>query len=106
MKRMKYSLYKQYYRNFRSEEYDPKTKTICVDVPDGKRKPFPKSWRRDCNQYFTPGGCVVMVWGSGFAENFIVRKYVSAYNIKSKTICPGIDARERVLECVSQFEAI
>lgn len=106
MKRMPYSLYKQYYRHFRSEDYDSKTKTISVDVPDAKRKSFPKSWKRDGNHYFTPGGCEVIFWGTGFAENFVVRKYVSSYDTKSKTIFPGIDSRERVMECVLQFEAI
>ena len=105
MKRMPYSLYKQYYRQFPSEDYDPKTKTISVDVPEERRKTFPKSWKRDANHYFTPGGCEVLFWGSGLAENFVVRKYVSSYDIKSKTICPGIDARDRAIECVAQFES-
>lgn len=106
MKKMPYSLYKNYYSHFRSQDYDPKTKTISVDVPDVKRKPFPKAWKRDGNHYFTKGGCEVIFWGTGFSENFIVRKYASSYCIKSKTISPGMDARERVLEAVSQLEAI
>lgn len=104
MKKMPYSLYKKYYNQFSASDYDSKTKTIMVDIPDVKRKPFPKEWRRSGNHYFTPGGCVISFWGSGLAENFEVTRDASYYDRRSKTICPGIDAREKVIETVKLFE--
>ena len=54
MKRMPYSLYKQFYSQFSAEDYDQKTKTIMVDVPNIRRKSFPKEWKRIGNHYTTP----------------------------------------------------
>ena len=105
MKKMPYSLYKNYYSQFRAEEYDVKTKTIMVDVPDVRRKQFPKDWKRAGNHYYTPGGCEVCFWNTGLSENFLVTRYISAYQRYSKTICPGIDAREKVIETVKLFES-
>ena len=105
MKKMPYSIYKKYYYEFHAENYDSKTKTIMVDIPDVKRKPFPKDWKHDGNQYFTPGGCEVCVWGSGVSENFLVRRTVTAYYYLSKTIRPGINARENVIATVKMFES-
>lgn len=105
MKKMQYSIYKKYYYRFPAENYDSKTKTIMVDIPDVKRKPFPKDWKRDGNHYFTPGGCDVCFWGTGVAENFSVTRTISAYQRYTKTICPGIDAREKVIETVELFES-
>ena len=106
MKRMKYSLWKQYYRQFPADQYDQATKTILVDVPDARKQPFPKAWRRDGNHYWTPGGCEVTFWGTGFAENFEVRRSVSYYEQYSRTIHPGIDSRERVIQAVYDLEGI
>ena len=105
MKKMPYSLYKKYYSQFRAEEYDGKTKTIMVDVPDVRRKPFPKDWKRNGNHYYTPGGCEVCFWNTGLSENFLVTREISAYQRYSKTICPGIDARDKVIETVKLFES-
>ena len=105
MKKMPYSLYKNYYNQFHAEEYDSKTKTIMVDIPSIKRKQFPKEWKRDGNHYFTPGGCEVCFWSSGLAENFVVTRNVSAYQRYTKTIYPGIDARDKVIETVRLFES-
>lgn len=105
MKKMQYSLYKKHYSQFPAEGYDSKTKTIMVDIPDTKRKPFPKEWKRDGNHYFTPGGCEICFWATGLAENFEVIRNVSCYEQYRKTICPGIDARERVIETVNLFES-
>ena len=105
MKKMPYSLYKKYYNQFRSEDYDSKAKTIMVDIPDVKRKPFPKEWKRDCNQYFTPGGCAVSFWNTGLSESFEVTRNVSCYERYHKTICPSIDARDKVIETVRLFES-
>ena len=106
MKRMTYSLYRQFYIQFPAEGYDPKTKTIMVDVPNIRRKPFPKEWKRIGNHYSTPGGCEVVFWNTGFAENFLARRYFSCYYEERRTIYPGIDALERVMECVALFESI
>ena len=102
---MPYSTYNKYYCEFHSENYDSRTKTIMVDIPDVKRNPFPKDWKRDGNRYFTPGGCEVIVWGSGVSENFLVRRTVSAHYYLSKTIHPGINARDNVISTVKLFES-
>ena len=104
MKKMPYGLYKNYYNQFCAEGYDSKTKTIMVNIPDVKRKKFPKEWKRDGNHYYTPGGCEVCVWSTGFSENFLVTCNISAYQRYTKTICPGIDARDKVIETVKLFE--
>ena len=105
MKKMPYSLYKKYYNQFRADGYDSKTKTIMVDIPDVKRKQFPKDWKRDGNHYYTPGGCDVCVWSTGLSENFVVTRNISAYQRYTKTICPCIDARDKVIETVKLFES-
>lgn len=106
MPRMSYSLWKQFYDQFRAWDYDKSTKTIMVDVPKARRKPFPKSWSHSGNHYRTPGGCTVYCWNTGFAENFSVERYISAYNVHSKTVPPGIDSREKVMKIVEEFERI
>lgn len=102
MVRMPYSLYKKHYDQFPADDYDPKTKTIMVDMPSTRRRPFPRSWHRSGNHYTTPGGCEVVFWNTGYAENFEVRKWRP---YRSRTIPLGIDARERVLACVAEFES-
>lgn len=106
MARMAYSIYKKYYSEFRADNYDSKTKTIEVEIPNDRRKPFPKTWVRNGNHYITPGRCDVYFWGTGAAENFLVCRSVSCYEQYQKTIVPGVDARERVLAVVSEFENI
>lgn len=107
MVRMKYSLYKPFYRQFPAEDYDPVTKTVMVDIPKARRKPFPKEWKRSGNRYLTPGGCEIIFWNTGFAENFEVRFFVpGCFPPRHRTIHPGIDARERVLAAVAMFEGI
>ena len=106
MKRIPYSIYKKYYSEFSACNYDSKTKTIEVDIPDERRKPFPKTWTKNGNHYTTPGGCDVYFWGTGVAENFLVRRYVTCYEQHQKTIVPGVNARERVLVTVAEFECI
>ena len=104
MVKMPYRLWKKFYDQFPAEDYDPKTKTILVDLPATRRRPFPKSWYRYGNRYITPGGCEVVFWNTGLAENFVVRKFHPHFP-KSRTIPPGIDARERVMACVAEFES-
>lgn len=106
MVKMAYSLYKLFYNEFPAEGYDPRSKTILVDMPEVRRKRFPREWKRIGNRYITPGGCEVIFWNSGYAENFLVRRWISDRDIREKTIHPGIHAREQVLEYVAEFEAI
>ena len=106
MTKMPYSLYKPYYNQFPSRDYNPNFKTIKVDIPPYRKKHFPSAWKKNGNRYFTPGGCEVIFWNAGYAENFVVRRWFPNDNTLEQTIHPGVDARDRVLECVAAFEAI
>lgn len=104
LKRLPYSLWKNYYRSFPADQYDQGTKTILVDLPDAPVIRWPKSWKRSANHYLTPGGCLVHFWNTGLAQNYYVE------HIKNpalhQTIPPGIDSRQRVLAAVKRIEAI
>ena len=104
--RMKYSLYKSCYSQFPADDYNAHDKTIMVDLPSAKRLPWPKTWNRNGNHLTTPGGCEVTYWNSGYAENFIVERYISRFYQPSRTISAGIDSRERVMQAVAEFEQI
>lgn len=107
LKRMPYSLWKSYYRQFPADQYDLASKTILVELPDVKPIKWPKDWRRNGGQcYITPGGCYVYFWNTGLAQNFEVRKLVSGYYTATRTIHPGIDSRQRVLKAVEQLETL
>lgn len=106
LKRIPYSLWKSYYRQFPADQYDLSTKTILVEIPDVKPVQWPKDWRRVGNRYITPGGCDVYFWNTGLAQNFEVRKFVSSYYTVTRTICPSIDSRQRVLKAVEQLESL
>lgn len=96
LKKMPYSLYKSSYSHFPSEEYDPKTKTILVDLPTITRKKWPKDWIKVGNHFNTPNGCTVYFWNTGLAQNYDVW---NAHG-QSQTIPAGIDAFERVMAAV------
>ena len=49
---------------------------------------------------------MVYCWDTGYAENFFVERYISAYNVHSKSVPPGIDSREKVMKLVEEFERI
>lgn len=104
LKRLPYSLWKNYYRSFPADQYDQSTKTILVELPDVPAVRWPKDWKRSANHYLTPGGCLVHFWNTGYARNYYVE------HIKNpalhQTICPGIDSRRRVLDAVRHIEAI
>ena len=102
LKRMPYSLWKDYYRSFPADQYDQATKTILVEIPSVPTIRWPKNWKRSCNHYVTPGGCLVHFWNTGLAQNY----YVEHINDGSlhRTIHPGIDSREKVLQAVEQIE--
>ncbi len=106
LKRIPYSLWKSYYHQFPADQYDLSTKTILVELPDVKPVQWPKDWRRVGNRYITPGGCDVHFWNTGLAQNYEVRKFVSSYYTATRTICPGIDSRQRVLKAVEQLESL
>lgn len=103
-RRIPYSLYKTGYHQFPASDYDPKTKTILVDMPTAKRRVWPKDWKRDGNHYTTPGGCTVYFWNTGLAQNYLVERFFTPHHIKSKTIPAGFDSFNRVLEAVAEFE--
>lgn len=102
-KRIPYSLYKTGYTEFKASGYDPKTKTIEVELPEYKKIRFPKDWRKDGNNYFTPNGCRVSFWNTGLAENFYVEHYDVVLKTIHKTFGPALDVREKVIAFVNQF---
>lgn len=102
-RRIPYSLYKTGYEQFQACEYDPKTKTILVDLPPMKRRVWPKDWKRIGNHYTTPNGCCVYFWNTGLAQNYLVEWYGGPYNRKSRTINAGVDAFERMMQTVEEF---
>ena len=106
LKRMPYSLWKSYYRQFPADQYDLSTRTILVELPDVKPVQWPKDWRSVCNRYITPGGCDVYFWNTGLAQNYEVQKFVSSYYTATRTIHFGIDSRKRVLKAVEQLESL
>lgn len=85
---------------FKAYDYDKKTKTIEVELPDYKKPQFPKTWKKSGNHYITPEGFFVYFWNSGLAENFLVEKFISRYNSVSKTVPAGLYAREDVIKFV------
>ena len=112
LKRLPYSLWKNYYRSFPADQYDQGTKTILVDVPKTilvdvpktKTIRWPKDWKRSGNHYLTPGGCLVHFWNTGLAQNYYV-EHIKNGSLH-RTINPGIDSRQRVLDAVKHIEAI
>ena len=101
---MKYSIYKKYFREYPSREYNLEKKTIEVDLPEHKTIKWPSNWRKSGNSLRTPSGIEILFWNSGLAENFYVNYYVSRYYHLSRTISPAIDARQQVLDTVAEFE--
>lgn len=103
IKRIPYSLYKTGYTEFKAFNYDRKTKTIEVELPNYKKIKFPKEWRKDGNNYFTPNNCVVTFWNTGLAENFYIEHHDETLRTVHKTIDPALNAREQVIAFVNQF---
>lgn len=101
---MKYALYKKGYSEYRANNYDADKKTIEVELPDHKKIRFPKEWTKNGNYYRTPNGCNVIFWGNGYGENFLVEHTDKTTNKHdSKTVNPGLYAREAVIDIVNQF---
>lgn len=103
IKTIPYSLYKTGYAEFRAKNYNASKKTIDVELPDYKKPRFPSDWRSSGNKYFAPNGCVIIFWGTGLAENFLIEHGTNKFNYSSKTIPAGLYAREKVLAYVSSF---
>lgn len=110
--KVSYSFYKKYFRDCKTGEYDPKRKTIEIEVPE--RPKFPKDWKSDGIHHYTPEGIEVVTYGSGYSESYNV---IVAYDLhpeaeipcireKLKTVYPSIHARQDVLAVVSEFAKI
>lgn len=99
MKKMPYSVYKSSYAEFPARDYDKKTKTILVDLPEHTRTRFPSEWERSGNCFKTPNGAKVYFWNSGYSENFLV-EYKNGCIRESKTIPASLYARDNVIEFV------
>lgn len=103
-RRIPYSLYKTGYDQFPATDYDPKTKTILVDLPQIKRRVWPKDWKRvGMNSFTTTNKCRVYFWNTGLAQNYLVEWYGGPYNQKSRTIHAGFDSFDRVMQTVREF---
>lgn len=105
LKRMPYSLWKSYYRKYPADQYDIVSKTILVELPDIKPVKAPKDWIKSGNHYFTPGGTTVTFWNTGLARNYIVERFISTYRQMSKTINPGLNSMQKVIDTVAYFES-
>lgn len=105
-RRMPYSLYKTGYQDFPATDYDPKTKTILVSLPEMQRRVWPKDWRRSGNSFTTPNGCTVYFWNTGIAQNYDVHGPYTPYNRKTRTIPAGFHAFQRVIDTVNEFGGI
>lgn len=104
LKRVSYSLWKNYYRSFSADQYDQQTKTIIVQLPDAVQIKWPDNWKRCGNHYTTPGGCLVHVWNTGLAQNYYV-EHIKDGSLH-RTIHPGVESRHMVLQAVEQIEKI
>lgn len=96
---MKYSVYKKFYNEFPSSNYNPTKKTIEVELPDYKKPTFPKTWERYGNHFTIDNVCRVYFWNTGYEENFVVE-----YNGSSKTFPAGLYARENVINYVNELK--
>lgn len=123
-RRMKYSLYKRYYSEYPSHDYDSKAKSIAVDLPDYKVNKMPKEWlKEDIGPGLrTPGGCTVYTWGSGITMNHRVERIVENdlsgkqflvsgpwtpnQRVYEREIWPGVDRYDRLMAAVAELEAI
>ncbi len=106
LKKMKYSLYKSSYFAFKADNYDAKTKTIEVELPEIIRPKFPKDWEKSGNRYRLPNGTSLYFWGSGFAENFRIERYMSAYQQYAEVINAGINARAEAIQKALEIDSI
>lgn len=104
LKKMKYSLYKNYYWKYPASDYDKSDKTIMVDLPDVKQAKFPKEWKRDCNHYLTPSGIRVYFYNTGLAQNYQIEISNPGFGFSYFTVGPGVNSRQKAIERVKQLE--
>lgn len=103
-RRIPYSLYKTGYEQFPATDYDPKTKTILVDLPPIKRLVWPKNWKRaGGNWLVAPNGCNVYFWNTGLAQNYEVEWSGGPFNRKHRTIPAGFDSFDYMMQTVKEF---
>lgn len=107
LKRMKYSLYKSSYSAFKADNYDAKTKTIEVELPEIIRPKFPTDWQKlSGGWYKLPNGTNLYVWNSGLAENFRIERSISVYQQYIETIEAGINARTEAIQKALEIDSI
>ena len=104
--KVSYSFYKKYFRDCKTGEYDPKRKTIEIEVPE--RPQFPKEWIIDGQWRHTPEGVRVCTFGSGYSESYRVLVLYrdnpkGRIREKSMDINPSTHARQDVFASVSEF---
>lgn len=106
--RISYSFYKKYFNECKTEagSYREKDRTIIVHVPESAET-IPETWQKFEQGFYTPGGCVVRVYGNGVARSFVVECNTwSVSKYKSKQIKPGTNSIKNLLAAVQEFEKI
>ena len=110
--KMSYSFYKKYFRECKTGEYDSQRKTIEIEVPE--RIKFPRNWKTNGAHRYTPDGIEIFTYGSGYSESYYVTvRYnthpeakIPCIREQQKLINPGVNARQQVLDTVSEFSKI
>lgn len=106
MARIKYSLYKQSYADFPAHDYDGRTKTIEVDLPEVTKPKFPKEWKvKGSNYYRLPNSTKIYFWNAGLAEHFYIERNISSFYRLSADIPAGVNARRLAIETALKFDA-
>ena len=112
MVKVSYSFYKKYFRECKTGEYDEKSKTIEIEVPN--RPPFPKEWKADGGYRYTLDGIKIYTYGSGYQESYLVSvlhevELSSGEKVIRETttiVRPGVNARQQVMDVVAEFAEI
>jgi len=110
--KVSYSDYKHYFHDCKTGEYNKNRKTIEIEVPE--RIKFPRNWKTCGAHHYTPEGIEIYTYGSGYSESYVV---MARHDINSngkvphiceerKSIAPGVNARQQVLDAVAEFAKI
>lgn len=97
--RMSYSVYKHGYTEFPADDYDAKTKTIHVRLPEYKKPKFPKDF--GAGHPKQADNVIMFVYNSGYAENYYIEQLVHPY--KKATIGCGLYAREEAIRIFNEM---